>query len=132
MALLVFGLPQFACGARHRRGRVAQHKASACNAAFDILLVGDYGGRNTQQRNIAAGMASIASSRNPLAIFGIGDNIYPDGAEGSNELMKQWWRDVYLQYSSLQRPWHPVPGNHDWYSDGRQQLYFTNSSENTG
>jgi len=147
VAVLVLRWSHFACGARlghsaksevTRLGDSFKSEANAsegvmgCNGLFDLIFVGDFGGRNDQQKKVAAGMAIMAGRHNPPAIIGTGDNIYPDGAEGSNALMKEWWRDIYMQHGTLQRPWYSVTGNHDWYSDGRQQYNFTQADGNTG
>lgn len=121
-----------ASAVRRARNSVQVANTSTTSDCIDILLIGDYGARSSQQVRVARGMARVAASSDPLAILGIGDNIYPDGAEGSYTLLKSWWSDIYLPHSSLRRPWHIVTGNHDWYTDGRVQVDFTGSSQNNG
>lgn len=99
---------------------------------MDILIIGDHGSRADLQWRVAAGLSQVAALTQPEAILGIGDNVYENGAEGSYSLITQWWSNVYLQYESLRRTWYVVNGNHDWYTDGRVQVDFTSSSENSG
>jgi len=128
IASLVLGV----CGFRLVRQRPNSDVNASKSACMDLLIIGDYGTRNSQQRRVAAGMARVAAATQPLAILGIGDNIYPDGAEGSKSLIEKWWSDTYLGHSALRRPWYVVTGNHDWYSDAHVQVDFTTSSRNEG
>eukprot|EP00931_Biecheleriopsis_adriatica_P076641 TRINITY_DN5032_c0_g1_i1.p1 TRINITY_DN5032_c0_g1~~TRINITY_DN5032_c0_g1_i1.p1 ORF type:complete len:1220 (-),score=174.28 TRINITY_DN5032_c0_g1_i1:289-3906(-) len=106
--------------------------STPAEGCVELLVMGDYGTRNSNQRRVAAGLAAVAEMRQPAAIAGIGDNIYGDGAEGNPQLIVDWWRNVYLQHASLKRPWYIVTGNHDWYTDARTERDFTTHPDNTG
>lgn len=101
-------------------------------SCVEVLVMGDYGMRDHNQAKVAAGLARVAEKVDPASIHGIGDNIYPDGAEEDPLLIARWWRDVYLKYPSLQRPWYIVTGNHDWHTDARTERDFTHHPENKG
>jgi len=77
-------------------------------------------------------LAAVTAQKNPVAIAGLGDNIYENGAEGRFSLIVDAWVNVYLQYSSLKRPWYIITGNHDWYTDARTERDFTNHALNVG
>jgi len=94
--------------------------------------MGDYGTRDFAQSKVASALAHVANEVDPISIHGIGDNIYGDGAEGDPQLIVRWWRDVYLQHSSLRRPWYIITGNHDWHTDATTERDFTNHPDNTG
>jgi len=102
------------------------------NGCVDMLVIGDYGTRDSAQRSVAAGLAKVAAERDPVAIAGIGDNIYGSGAEGNPQLIVDWWLNVYLSHSSLKRPWYIITGNHDWYTDARTERDFTWHPKNVG
>jgi len=88
--------------------------------------------RDHNQRKVASALADVAADIDPVSIHGIGDNIYPDGAEGNPWVIARWWRDVYMRHPSLQRPWYVIAGNHDWHSDARAERDFTHHPENRG
>jgi len=99
----------------------------------NVLVIGDYGSRNFEQRRVAKGLAKVAEEQSVLSIHGVGDNIYSDGAEGDPTLIATYWRDVYTgPYTQLRRPWYIVTGNHDWRTDARTERDFTKHPLNTG
>lgn len=115
-----------------RLARFALLPLAVSGGCVELLVMGDYGTRDSRQASVAQGLAAVAGARQPAAVAAIGDNIYPDGAEDSPWTVARWWRDVYLGYDSLNRPWHVITGNHDWRTDGRVERDFTTSSENRG
>lgn len=94
------------------------------------MLVGDYGSRSGTQTRVASGMDTAAGRSPPVAIVGLGDNIYPNGAEDGPADVLTWWKDIYTTKANLQRPWYAITGNHDWYSDARVERSFTTDSRN--
>jgi len=100
------------------------------SGCLELLVIGDYGTRDSRQASIAEGLASVASARDPAAIIAVGDNIYRSGAEGSEHNIVNWWANVYLKHSSLNRRWDVITGNHDWYTDARTERDFTWSQRN--
>jgi len=115
-----------------RLARFALLPLAVSGGCVELLVMGDYGTRDSRQASVAQGLAAVAGARQPAAVAAIGDNICPDGAEDSPWTVARWWRDVYLGYDSLNRPWHVITGNHDWRTDGRVERDFTTSSENRG
>jgi len=105
---------------------------AASAGCVELLVMGDYGMRDGRQAWVASGLARMAAERNPAAIAAVGDNIYPSGADYKTSTISQWWRDVYLPHNSLQRPWHVITGNHDWWTDARYERDYTGSGENRG
>eukprot|EP00928_Gymnodinium_smaydae_P029524 TRINITY_DN22209_c1_g3_i1.p1 TRINITY_DN22209_c1_g3~~TRINITY_DN22209_c1_g3_i1.p1 ORF type:complete len:1075 (+),score=191.99 TRINITY_DN22209_c1_g3_i1:96-3320(+) len=106
-----------------------------CDGKVRYLAIGDQGSRGRVQDQVAAGMANVASTMDPVAIMGVGDNIYENGVANRQEMwrMIDQWRGIYIdRYESLRRKWHMVLGNHDWYTDGMQQVYWTEDPANTG
>jgi len=102
------------------------------DGCVELLVIGDYGTRDGNQRRVASGLAAVAEWRQPLAIAGIGDNIYGSGAEGNPQLIVDHWFNMYMPYTSLNRPWYIVTGNHDWYTDARTERDFTEHPDNRG
>ncbi|CAE7606891.1 Acp5, partial [Symbiodinium natans] len=115
-----------------RLGRFALLPLVAGAGCVDLLVMGDYGTRDARQASVARGLAAVASVRQPAAVAAIGDNLYPSGADYNPWTIVRWWRDVYMGYDSLNRPWHVITGNHDWMTDGTVERDFTSSSENPG
>jgi len=101
-------------------------------SALSFLVIGDAGTRSSRQREVAASLAQVASSLQPAFIAHIGDNIYGDGAEGDPQLIVDWWRDIYISYDALKRPWYVVTGNHDWHTDARVERDFSDHELNVG
>jgi tartrate-resistant acid phosphatase type 5 len=101
-------------------------------SCVDLMMVGDFGFKNTGQKNTAASMDIVAQKFKPMAILGLGDLVYPDGAKGSFKNIEERWSNIYLRYSSLKLPWFMCLGNHDWGSDARKMIEFAGSSSNTG
>lgn len=119
--------------AQNIRKQVANSSvARSLPSCVKVLVMGDYGTRDYNQAKVAAGLAKVAAKLDPVAIHGIGDNIYGDGAEGDPRLITRWWRDVYLQHHSLRRPWYIITGNHDWHTDARTERDYTNHPDNEG
>eukprot|EP01116_Phalansterium_solitarium_P006208 TRINITY_DN1850_c0_g1_i1.p1 TRINITY_DN1850_c0_g1~~TRINITY_DN1850_c0_g1_i1.p1 ORF type:complete len:416 (+),score=152.55 TRINITY_DN1850_c0_g1_i1:182-1429(+) len=86
-----------------------------------IAVIGDWGANfapyNLQQAAVAAAMARWAGNgSHPLSfVASTGDNFYNSGVKSpSDTLWTSYWQNVYLQYPSLNVPWHAVLGNHDY------------------
>lgn len=128
VVVLVTAAAQLACGFRLAR-RTTQNQSASCP---NWLIIGDFGGGNDGQKKVAKSMAQVAASKGSAAIFGIGDNIYPDGATGKTSNIVSKWSNYYMNHEALKIPWYIVAGNHDWHSDVRVMTKFTSSSENKG
>eukprot|EP01031_Cornospumella_fuschlensis_P034445 gene34445-41691_t len=69
------------------------------------------------QVQVAKAMSDFASVSDPSPSFvvALGDNFYNNGVSShADKLWDYLWKDIYLTYRSLQIPWFPVFGNHDY------------------
>jgi acid phosphatase len=58
---------------------------------------------------------SSALTPRPSFVVALGDNFYTDGVQSSTDsLWDSLWKDVYLGFETLNIPWYPVFGNHDY------------------
>jgi acid phosphatase len=102
-----------------------------------ILAVGDAGvfvGRRRIQlrQEVAAGLANAANATDPLALLTLGDNIYEKGAMGNADNIVDGWQAKFpIRYPSLRRSWYVIAGNHDWYTNPKVEVEFTESEQNT-
>eukprot|EP00440_Ansanella_granifera_P053265 gb/GFBE01057743.1/.p1 GENE.gb/GFBE01057743.1/~~gb/GFBE01057743.1/.p1 ORF type:complete len:437 (+),score=89.97 gb/GFBE01057743.1/:1-1311(+) len=131
VALMPFTLAMAYCPANPARGGHDQSPPSA--DCVELLVIGDYGTTDQRQRDIAVGLAKVAAKRDPVAIAGIGDNLYRSGADWNQWNVVEKWAKIYMEddkLSSLRRPWHVITGNHDWYTDATYERDFTTSDYN--
>lgn len=97
--------------------------------AFTVL--GDWGGFpyfpfTTPIQYSAARLLSQVSSKNDVNFnLAIGDNFYYYGVESVND--KRWWYTYENMYKdkSLQVPWYPILGNHDWQGNVTAQVEYS-------
>lgn len=90
----------------------------------DTLAIGDFGTQNWAQQQVANGLAQVAGRLNPDSILGLGDSVYEDGhVNGIEPTMR-----IYTEHQALQKPWHMITGNHDWYNDATHQKDYTRNS----
>ena len=84
---------------------------------------GNNGGGNKNQKvlyqvAVAKAMGNFASSGSvqPSFLVALGDNFYSNGVSSATDALWNYlWKDVYLaDYPSLNIPWYPVFGNHDY------------------
>ena len=122
-----FSRRAFVLGALGAAYNPAAAKAADSSIQYDVglsfLVVGDWGrDGKTYQRHVAAFMAATANQTNSKFIISTGDNFYNLGISGEND--RQWqtsFENIY-QATSLQVPWHPVLGNHDYGGNVVAQL----------
>ena len=77
------------------------------------------GGKSQQlyQMDVARAMDQYSSALTPRPSFvvALGDNFYTEGVQSSTDsLWDSLWKDVYLGFETLNIPWYPVFGNHDY------------------
>lgn len=77
------------------------------------------GGKSNQlyQMDVARAMNqySAALTPRPSFVVALGDNFYTEGVQSSTDsLWDSLWKDVYLGFETLNIPWYPVFGNHDY------------------
>eukprot|EP00850_Spirogloea_muscicola_P026021 SM005233S17869 [mRNA] locus=s5233:179:937:- [translate_table: standard] len=67
-------------------------------------------------------MAVVAEREGSQFVISVGDNFYEEGLAGADDPMfTQSFTDIYTA-KSLQRQWHLVLGNHDYYGNALAQL----------
>jgi tartrate-resistant acid phosphatase type 5 len=91
--------------------------------ALNFLVVGDWGrdGKKGQQA-VADRMAITAQEVGSRFVVSTGDNFYFRGVSSATD--RQWdtsFQNIYAA-SSLQTPWYPVLGNHDYGGNVQAQL----------
>ena len=107
-------------------GQVSRAVAGSTDISF--LAVGDWGNKNTTQRQIADAMAKIAERDNIRFVISTGDNSYREGvASTSDPLWKDVFEDVYTA-NALMCPWYPTLGNHDHKGNAMAQVAYSQVS----
>ena len=96
----------------------------AVEGAVRFLVVGDWGTGGTLQKQVAAGMATVAGRARPTAILSVGDNIYNSGVDSVDD--PQWQTKFERVYDapSLAVPWWAILGNHDYRGNVRAQIDY--------
>lgn len=107
----------------------------------DLVSASDHGKEPLKQKKVlrqmqvATAMGKYAAETDPKPSFliALGDNFYDNGVYSSTDSLWQYlWKDVYLQYESLNIPWYPVFGNHDYgYGNTGVQAQLTRYKEHT-
>lgn len=107
----------------------------------ELVRAGDFGKdvlkkkKVVRQMQVATAMGTYSSEANPQPSFllALGDNFYDNGVYSSTDSLWQYlWKDVYLQYETLNIPWYPVFGNHDYgYGATGVQAQLTRTQEHT-
>jgi hypothetical protein len=95
-----------------------------------FLVLGDWGRRGTErQRNVAEQMARVAEKVGAKFVFTTGDNFYNSGVDDVRDShWRQSFENVYTQ-PSLQIPWYPALGNHDYRGSVRAQIEYSERSD---
>lgn len=90
-----------------------------------FIVIGGMGTGNPDQYSVAIAMAKRAESDGLDFVLTVGDNIYPVGVTSVTDL--QWktkFEDVYA-VTSLQVPWYPSLGNHDYYGNEQSVIEYS-------
>lgn len=98
---------------------------------ISFTVLGDWGGFpyfpfTTPIQYSAGRLLSLVSEKNRVDFnLAIGDNFYYYGVESVND--KRWWYTYENVYKdrSLQVPWYPVLGNHDWQGNITAQVDYS-------
>ena len=84
-------------------------------SGLSFVALGDWGQRGSRtQVEVARQMARTAAQTDARFVMTVGDNFYDKGVASTSD---RHWRDSFENvYSapSLQVPWYPVLGNHDY------------------
>ena len=94
-----------------------------------FLVLGDWGRNGSfHQKKVADAMGITAKRANSSFIITTGDNFYEHGVKDTSD--PQWqtsFENVYTA-SSLQIPWFPVLGNHDYNFNPDAQVAYKGSA----
>lgn len=102
--------------------------AFAQESALHFLVVGDWGQDNSAQRDVARGMAGVASADASSFVISTGDNFYPRGVASVNDpQFRVSFEDIYAA-PSLQTPWYAVLGNHDYEGSPNAEVAYSRRS----
>ena len=98
----------------------------ASDSVITVFVLGDWGDQGSApQRKVAQAMAQTATRVPPRFILTTGDNFYPAGVRDTADLLwKTNFEEVY-NAPSLQVPWLPVLGNHDYLLNPDAQVDYT-------
>ncbi|PWG82224.1 BamA/TamA family outer membrane protein [Pararcticibacter amylolyticus] len=88
---------------------------------YRVILIGDAGEMDPQQKNIITDAAKRALAGRSAAVY-LGDNIYPSGiglpGSKDEETTKAILKSQYLPLRNAGIPVFFIPGNHDWDRSG--------------
>jgi tartrate-resistant acid phosphatase type 5 len=103
--------------------------AQAAAPARAFIALGDWGRRGGHhQADVARQMGRAAGDAASLFTVTTGDNFYDSGVKDTAD---SHWKDsfdgVYTD-PSLQRPWYPALGNHDYRGDPAAQIAYSATS----
>ncbi len=97
---------------------------------LNFFVIGDWGRQGDYgQQETADSMAKQALDSHPEFIISTGDNFYEYGV---SSILDPLWRLSYEEvyhHESLQIPWYPVLGNHDYGLNPDAQIEYSEVSE---
>lgn len=101
-------------GAPAEKGLQVPSLPGASDTTLRWIVLGDWGTGGATQRRVAQAMATVAERAPIHFVLSTGDNIYPSGVRSADD--PQWEQKFERVYAapSLQVPWYPVLGNHDY------------------
>lgn len=103
---------------------------AANTEALNFFILSDWGFNGSgYQKEVAAAMGTMAAKFNPRFILTCGDNFQYSGVQSATDtLWKINYENVYT-HLSLQIPWYPALGNHDYYGNPDAQVEYTLESK---
>ena len=98
--------------------------------SLSFLIVSDWGGfGSNDQKAVAAAMGKEAQRIKASFVVSVGDNYHGNGvATSTDPRWKAEYEDIYSD-SSLQIPWYPTLGNHDYRGNVNAELGYSKYSE---
>lgn len=99
------------------------------NSKVSLIVVGDTGTGNDNQRKVAALMEKVCVAESPNAIVLLGDNFYEHGVATTDDA--QWrikFTDVYNAPCIQKLKVYAILGNHDYEGSPTAQIEYTKIS----
>ncbi len=94
-----------------------------------FLIIGDWGGfASENQKAVAAAMGKEAQRSQDQFIVTVGDNYHGKGiVSATDPRWKTEYEDIYSD-ASLQVPWYPTLGNHDYEGSPKAEIGYSKHS----
>ncbi|NBX93030.1 MAG: hypothetical protein EB078_00175 [Proteobacteria bacterium] len=93
------------------------------SASVGFLAFGDSGSGDANQKTVARATARFCQDEICQFVLLLGDNIYPSGVESYQD--PQWQTKFEEPYESLDMPFYPTLGNHDYRGSLQAQIDFS-------
>ena len=105
-----------------------QEDPGSSSARF--LIIGDWGGfASEKQKSVATAMGKEAQRNRDQFVVTVGDNYHGKGiGSATDPRWKTEYEDIYSD-SSLQVPWYPTLGNHDYEGSPDAELDYSHYSK---
>ena len=99
------------------------------SSSIQFLVLSDWGfNGNNDQKIVASQMSKVAEFPGAQFILTCGDNFQYSGVSGTTDsLWKINYEDIYSE-KSLQIPWYPALGNHDYFGNPDAEVGYSNLS----
>jgi acid phosphatase len=99
------------------------------NNSARFLIISDWGGSaSNEQKAVASAMSKEAERNKAQFVVTAGDNFHKDGIDSSTDpRWKTEFEDVY-NFSSLQIPWYPSLGNHEYRGNVACEIEYSKLS----
>ena len=105
-------------------------RENAAPSSARFLIIGDWGGfASENQKAVAAAMGKEAQRNRDQFVVTVGDNYHGKGiGSATDPRWKTEYEDIYSD-SSLQVPWYPTLGNHDYEGSPDAELDYSHYSK---
>ena len=90
---------------------------------LQLIVLGDTGTGNEDQRKVADGMAKVCDQAGCDFVLLLGDNFYPSGVKSI--LDKQFYTKFEMVYNKIKKPFFAVLGNHDVKQNALTQVIYS-------
>jgi len=103
-----------------------RESARAGSGELPFVVIGDWGwDGDFKQKDVALRMGKAAALSGSRFVISVGDNFYQDGvASVGDPHFHASFEDIYTA-PSLQTPWYPVLGNHDYRGKVDAQIAYS-------